>query len=227
MLVILLGSACSTINETSKQRMQTGIYNIKNYDNKDYYVLINDDSIALHPIVKTKAGWLADTSAASEVYFSTGNTAGMPQIKFLKRSFDIDVLTILFKYRPSSAGLPNQLNTNFNAAGFIGYRSDIYILSYDRSPLNSYHQRMNRFAHSVGFFIGPGATQINPSMTRNAVQTEYDGVVLIKGIAGLVGVGDFTFGAAIGIDHLMDNNRKVWIYQGKPWVGFTVGFNIN
>jgi len=36
------------------------------------------------------------------------------------------------------------------------------------------------------------------------------GVLLIKGIAGLVGVGDFTFGAAVDFDKLLDKNDKVW-----------------
>ena len=50
---------------------------------------------------------------------------------------------------------------------------------------------------------------------------------ITKGIAGLIGVGEFTFGAALGFDNLLDKNRKAWIYQDKPWIGFTVGFNIN
>ncbi len=62
---------------------------------------------------------------------------------------------------------------------------------------------------------------------NNRIATEYDGVVIRKGIAGLIGIGNLTFGAAIGLDHLMDKNRKMWIYQSKPWAGFTVGLNLN
>jgi hypothetical protein len=68
---------------------------------------------------------------------------------------------------------------------------------------------------------------MNPFVTNNNIQSEYDGVVITKGIAGLIGVGEFTFGGAVGFDNLMDKNRNTWIYQGKPWLGFTVGFNIN
>ena len=39
--------------------------------------------------------------------------------------------------------------------------------------------------------------------------------------------GTAAFGAAIGFDHLMDKNHKVWIYQSKLWAGFTVGLNLN
>ena len=75
-------------------------------------------------------------------------------------------MSILFKYRPYSSGLPNQLNTNFNAPEFIGYRSDLYILSYDKNPLNTCHRRISHFAVSLGGFIGLGATQMNPFVTN-------------------------------------------------------------
>ena len=67
---------------------------------------------------------------------------------------------------------------------------------------------------------------MNPFVTNINIQPEYDGVVITEGIAGLVGVGGFTFGGAVGFDNLMDKNRNTWIYQGKFWLGFTVGFNI-
>jgi hypothetical protein len=68
---------------------------------------------------------------------------------------------------------------------------------------------------------------MNPFVTNNNITSEYDGLVITKGVAGLVGVGDFTVGAALGFDNLLDKNRKVWIYENKPWFGFNVGFNIN
>jgi hypothetical protein len=207
--------------------MEAGVYNVRNYNNKRYYVDVKDESITLNPINRTKAGWSTDTSTTSAISLSTNNPKDRQQIKFVNNSFDLDLMSIVFKYRPYTSGFPNQLNTNFNAAEFIGYRSDLYILSYDKNPLNAYHRRINHFAYSFGGFIGLGATQINPWVTNNNVQSEYDGFIMTKGIAALIGVGEFTFGAALGFDHLLDKNRKVWIYQEKPWLGFTVGLNIN
>jgi hypothetical protein len=86
---------------------------------------------------------------------------------------------------------------------------------------------MNQFGYGLGFFGRLGATQMNHYVTNNNVQSEYDGVVFTKGIAGMIGIGDLTFGVAIGLDHLMDKNNKVWIYQAKVWTGFTVGLNLN
>ena len=226
-LILLIVPGCSTINETSKHQMETGIYNVTNYNNRRFYVNVKEESLLLHPLTKTKAGWMADTATTSVINLSANNPKDRQQIRFANQSFDLDVMSILLKYRPYTAGFPNQLNTNFNAAEFVGYRTDLYILSYDKNPLNTYIRRINHFAFSIDGFVGLGVTQMNPFVTNNYIPSEYDGIVITKGIAGLIGVGEFTFGAALGFDHLMDKNRKAWIYQGKPWLGFTVGFNIN
>jgi hypothetical protein len=226
LLAAITGVSCSAIQETSSHQMENGIYKVSNNRNKRFYTVVEADRIMLYPVAKTKAGWLAnkDSATAVKIQPSDGNNK---VVTFTTNSFDLDVLTILFKYRPYTAGFPNQLTTNFNGAGFLGRRLDLYRLSFDKNPLNEYQRRMSHFAYSVGFFAGMGATTINPFVTGNQVQSEYDGVVITKGIAGLLGVGNLTFGATIGLDHLMDNNHSGWIYQGKPWVGFGVGLNIN
>ncbi|WP_165940196.1 MULTISPECIES: hypothetical protein [Dyadobacter] len=57
--------------------------------------------------------------------------------------------------------------------------------------------------------------------------SEYDGLVWGKGIAGIIGINNFTIGLAIGFDNLLDKNKQVWIYQGKPWLGLAFGLNLN
>lgn len=225
--IFFISIGCSAIKETSNHQMETSIYKVSNQKNKRFYAVVEEDKITLHPVVKTKQGWIANTDTGAAIHLLAANPASRQPITFTTRSFDLDVLTILFKYRPYTAGFPNQLTTNFNGAGYIGHRSDLYILSYDASPLNSYQRRMSHFGYSIGFFGGLGATAMNPFVTNNRVMSEYDGVLITKGIAGLIGVGNLTFGVAIGLDHLMDKNRKVWIYQTKPWTGFTVGLNLN
>lgn len=227
LFIVVTTLGCTAIEETSKRPMETGIYKVSTQKNRHFYTVVKEDSIRLHPVSKTKAGWIADASKGPVIHLNTTNPSSREHITFASSTLDLDVMTILFKYRPYTEGFPNQLNTNFNAAEFIGYRTDHYILSYDKSPLDSYQQRINHFAYSLGGFVGLGATAMNPFVTNNTILSEYDGVVLTKGFAGLIGIGDFTFGAALGFDNLLDKNRKGWIYENKPWVGFTVGFNIN
>ena len=67
-----------------------------------------DSIIRLYPLDKK----------SSQQVFPFSNVSGLntTSLKLKKSSFDIDVLTIPFKYRPSVTGFPNQLNTNFSGA---------------------------------------------------------------------------------------------------------------
>ncbi len=146
---------------------------------------------------------------------------------YYKPSFDLDVLSIPFKYRPVARGFPRQLNTAFNGALYAGYRIDQYRLYYRRSPLGEYGRRISHYGYSGGLFAGIGATPMNPWVTNYAIDSEYDGLVVATGAAVIVAINTLSFGAGVGIDHLMDRNRAVWIYRNKPWIGFLFGLNLN
>jgi hypothetical protein len=111
--------------------MESGIYKAKSGNNHSYYTVVDEDKIALHPVTKTEEGWMADTSTTAFIYLNRLKPEEKNQsVTFVNRSFDLDVLTILFKYRPGISNFPNQLNTKFNGAGYLGYRSDLYLLTY-------------------------------------------------------------------------------------------------
>ncbi len=221
---LLLG--CSAIKETSTLQMQTGLYKI-NKQKTTSYVVVSDENILTYPITKNIEDRIADSAQKTMVYTKVLSNRYQPLTTFSSGSLDVDVLTIAFKYRPYTAGFPNQFNTNFNAAGYFGHRSNRFILSFDKNPLGTYQPNIKYFGYSLGVFAGLGATAINPFVTNNMVNAEYDGLVITKGIAALIGLGNLTFGAAIGFDHLMDKNHRTWIYQSKPWIGFTIGLNLN
>lgn len=65
------------------------------------------------------------------------------------------------------------------------------------------------------------------STTNNAIATEYDGLILQKGIAGIVAINKLTIGVSVGFDDLLDRNNKNWIYENKPWFGLMLGLNLN
>lgn len=223
----LLASGCSTINETSKRKMESGVYKVSNQHEKRFYALIDSKQIKLYPVKKVNNKWVADTSVYHLIDLTDGRKRNNMPVHFTKNKLDLDLLSIAFKYRPSAEGFPQQLLTNFNAAGFIGYGTNKYRLSFERTPLGTYNPRTHYFGYSFGFFAGIGAPEITPSVTNGNIEDEYDGLVITKGVTGLITVGKFRFGLAVGLDHLMDKNRKLWIYQGKPWAGLTVGLSLN
>ncbi len=220
-------SGCNAVKETSSQKMKSGIYKVSAYGSKRFYTVVKDSAFTMYPVEKLNKHFVTRADTNATYVMSVRKLPPGQYTTFSTTSFDFDVLTILFKYRPAHVGFPNQLNTNYNGALFLGYRSDYYRLSYEKDPIDKYHKNINHFGYSLGLFGGLGATTMNPSVTSNYLAYEYDGVVFTKGVTGLVAIGNLTFGLALGFDHLADTNRKHWMYQGKPWLGLTLGINLN
>lgn len=227
LLILMYVAGCSAVKETSNQKMKSGVYKVPAYESKRFYTVVKDSTFTLYPVEKINNQYVVKGDTNATLILSAHKQFVNPYTTFTTTSFDFDVLTILFKYRPTHSGFPNQLNTNYNGAVFLGYRNDIYRLSYEKDPINKFHRDINHFGYSLGVFAGLGATTMNPSVTSNYIAYEYDGVVITKGITGLVAIGNLTFGLAAGFDHLLDKNRKHWLYQGKPWLGLTLGINLN
>ncbi len=68
---------------------------------------------------------------------------------------------------------------------------------------------------------------MSPHVTIERISQEYDGLIWSKGLAAIVGLNNVTAGVVLGWDHLLDRNRSLWIYQGKPWIGLAFGLNLN
>lgn len=145
---------------------------------------------------------------------------------FVKKTVDVDVMSIAFKYRPSSQDFPRQLNANFNGNVFLGYRIDRFWLDFKKTPAGMKKQLYHK-AITLGAFGGIGSTFISPWTTNNKITDEYDGFILSRGLAAMVGVNNLTVGVGLGWDYLADRDKSIWIYQNKPWVGVTIGLNVN
>ncbi|MDB5268872.1 MAG: hypothetical protein JWP58_1912 [Hymenobacter sp.] len=104
----------------------------------DYYRVIHrpagDTLAALAPrqelYVQQRADTLLLTPAAPAGRPLTYRYRLQPnkRLWLLRRRLDLDVFTIPFKVRPPQGGVPVQLNTNFNAAIYVGRRLDFYSL---------------------------------------------------------------------------------------------------
>jgi hypothetical protein len=228
-LLISSFSSCIVLQQGSKNGFNDGIYKTRRFYGRKVYVLkVDEDTIAVFPVLDFK------DSTAILVKQRVNYTSRQRRMKdnlssysFYKPSFDIDLMTEPLKYRPPTNMLPNQLTANFNGALYGGYRIDAYKLNYKRTPLNIYKQSVKHTGYSAGLFAGIGSTLIdNYSLTNPAINTQYEGVLLITGFAVNVAVQNLTLGVSLGTDHLLDKNRSYWIYEGKPCVGFTVGLNL-
>lgn len=154
------------------------------------------------------------------------NLSAINRLQLKRVTFDLDVLTIPFKIRPSVAGFPEQLNANFNAAMYFGRRVDRFTIQTERRGRTP-KTRLRGTGYGYGGFVGIGSEAVNPFVTNNRIDYEYDGFVINGGVAGIYDAKRFNLGLALGADFLVDRNRRDWIYQGKPWIGVLFGINLN
>ncbi len=149
-----------------------------------------------------------------------------PWFTYQFTSFDIDLFTVPFKYRFSQSQVPGQLVTNANLGVYFGVRHDIgqyrktYFRNYRRSELRS-------FSFGGGGFLSFNPITLNDFYTNSKINYEYEALGYSYGLAGIVGYKSLTVGLAVGFENLADRNNRYWIYRQKPWLGLTVGLNLN
>ena len=217
--------SCSLLNKTSSEFTSDTYKSKMNGDSvQTIYVENADDTLKIYSKDVANKDF---SKNANKIYVSDTNKKQTDALSFYKNSLDVDFLTIPFKYRPNEKNLPKQFTTNLNGAVFLGRRTDRYKLKYSKDPLNKYHRNITHHGFSFGVFTGFGATAMNPWVTEEKISQEYDGLVWSKGVAGIIGINNFTVGIAVGFDNLLDKNRKVWIYQQKLWYGLAFGLNLN
>lgn len=222
--IIMLMNSCVALQKTAKQELSDGYYYKKSENGRKFvYVDVNQEDINIYEDPNLKL----DTLHVPKVYNSLTNRANTSSFSLVQNSFDVDFLTFPLKYRFSNKNVPAQLNANLNGALYLGYRTDVYRISYPKSPLQFSERTSNHFGYSVGFFSGLGNTFVSPTTTKEQLSQEYDGIVWSKGIAGIVAVNNFSIGLALGFDELMDRNKNIWIYNNKPWLGLVFGLNLN
>jgi hypothetical protein len=158
---------------------------------------------------------------------SNGDTICQHPVILSKTSLDIDITTILFKFRQGVVGLPAQMNVDFNGAIYAGWRHDNYHLFCEKDPFGLSHYKIANRGYDFGLFGGTGTTFISPFTTNGNYNNEYTGMILQFGLAGFLESNVASFGIAFGYDYLLSPHRSIWIYNKKPWIGLTIGTALN
>ncbi|MBL0340683.1 MAG: hypothetical protein IPP71_07025 [Bacteroidetes bacterium] len=223
--LIGLLTSCNTLEKASTHGLNSGYYKLKteNKNAQNVYLDVTNEQIDVYHHIKRQP----DKKQFLTIPLNTTDSTVFSPMVFKKQSLDVDITSIILKYRPSVYGLPAQLTTDLNMALYVGWRYDYYHIMSKRDPLGrSYHKISNR-GYDFGVFAGPGTTLISPFTTQNKRTDEYSGMIIQTGIAGFIESNVASFGIAIGYDYLLNPDRKIWIYNNKPWVGFVVGIALN
>jgi hypothetical protein len=226
LLIVLLSYSCVSIERIARHDFNSNYFKLKTEGNepRSIYADVSGDSITIYPVIFE--GNLKQPDTNHPVSFNLMNVKtgdNFSRSTFVYKSVDIDLSTILFKYRPEKQGVPGQLNFNLNGAIYTGIRRDFYRITPYKSPLKVETSYINHIGFDAGFFAGIGTTAVNPTVTLNKIDQEYDGLVFQKGIAAFITFGNFSVGLACGFDNLLDKNKSVWIYNQKPYLGIVIG----
>jgi hypothetical protein len=224
-IVLLPSGGCSFFEKSSRHGFESGFYDYKTAtgEKRKIFLDIGNDRITGHQI----NNHTVDPSPNLEISLEPADSLDDHPEIFGKQSIDIDISTILFKYRPGIQDLPAQLSTDFNTAMFVGWRRDYYFLKSYPHPFRHDHYEPVARGFDIGIFAGPGTTTVNPFNTKEKVINEYNGMILQYGIAGFIESNVASFGISAGYDYLLSPDRKFWIYHRQPWIGFIVGIALN
>ncbi len=216
--------SCAVIDRSSRHDFESGYYKhrVAKGVAEKVYLDVGDDKVAVHPITGQVVGIPAFTIPLGK----TDTLRPVPS-RFIKSSLDIDITTVLLKYRPVTQQLPAQLSSELNVALYAGWRHDYYRIKAKKDPLGNVRHDVVKRGWDIGALGGAGTTFIGPSTTTTAISQEYSGMILEYGLAAFFETSFASFGLAVGYDHLTGPDRDVWIYNRKPWVGFVVGIALN
>ena len=208
-------ASCASVSTLTESQLTTGYYRYRPDGEKEFskvYVESEEDTIVIIPHDK-------DGKGLAHIGLLHGQV-------FRKPSFDIDVMVVVFKYRPSSYNFPSQLTADFNGNVFMGYRLDQYTMEVAKTPGKPV-RRVRQRAISVGGFAGLGTSFISPWTTNYRTTDEYSGFILSHGFSAMAGFKSVTFGLSVGWDNLTDRDKDLWIYQNSAWYGVTLSLNLN
>jgi hypothetical protein len=227
LVIISTCIGCTTVRRARTHEFGDGYFLQKKAGEpkKNVYLQVNDSALTVYSLQKD--GYSPEAIPGQLIQlFPLPFDSVLASTRFIKRSLDVDLSTILFKYRFATGELPAQLNSNLNVALYLGYRADYFTLKEQHDPLKHRTRMVRHFEIDMGFFGGIGSTAINPSTTNTAVNLEYDGVIFQKGVAVFFGTHTFTLGIGIGTDNLVGKDKRKWVYREKPWLGVMIGLNI-
>lgn len=221
--ILLVLTSCSTLEKSSQHGFHSNYYTQTSGKNKEkVYLDITEDNVTVFPIVEGALGKPTTTLSLQPV-----DSLSQIPLQFSKASLDIDITSILLKFRPATKELPAQLSTDLNVALYAGWRHDVYRLVGKKDPTGKKQNKVISRGYDFGILAGTGSTWIGASTTKTNTTQEYNGMILEFGLAGFLETTFASFGLATGLDYLLSSDRDVWIYNKKPWVGFVVGIALN
>ena len=223
-VLLLLFSSCVSLGKLTRHDFSSGFYKLKVHgaELSRVYTEVIEDSIIVYPVNSDGKGFPDFSSSRGMRVSRVKSDNYFYKSCFTNNSIDVDLTSIIFKSRHSRDDVPNQFSADLNFAIFAGFRRDFYKIV---SPVNPFHEARSYIRHigfDLGLFAGIGSSPVNPTVTNNNINQEYDAMIFQKGIAGFISINKMSIGLAVGFDNLLDKNKALWIYNQKSYLGLII-----
>jgi hypothetical protein len=156
----------------------------------------------------------------------TSTFVGSKKLRYISTSPVFQALTIPIKVRFGQGSTPYAAEGSINFGVAFGWKftHHEYENFYHRKTGLFVNNEYNHYSITPGIFVGPGVVELT---TNNSKVTEDVNVLSLTYGAMLVfGLNRLNIGLALGIDNAVGNSDQNWIYQGKPWLGITISFDL-
>lgn len=157
-------------------------------------------------------------------------------VSYKKRGFEFGAVTIPFKYRfgdkKTINGQEIKVNDEFiadaNLGLFAGYKLAKYRVRYEGGKLND----LSNLGCTLGTFLNISSTSIDSLSTilsdKPLKKDEKSSIGIISpGLGAMFTVYNVQIGGFIGWDYGFGQNGKKWNFNGRPWIGFGLGYSLS
>lgn len=198
-----------TLRVVTKEKLRV---NLVQQDGDTIHIRVNphQDFTDINPDLSLVS---ASNSVKDDPYLFIGNGA-YAHLKY--KDWDTNPLLIPIKIRPS---------TDDNPLQFVGEVSLGTYIGYETGKLSINEAKTYNYSQTIGLFAAPGMIKIDPSVADTDMSNLTLGFSL--GISYIINFNTFQMGLVGGVDYISGDVSKTWIYQGKPWFSFTIGFDFN
>jgi hypothetical protein len=223
---LLTAAGCAPFDKIYSHEFCSGYYKLKRPGTVPgkVYLETDGDTLTVYPAAGKGKSLAPDLSSSRRATFSSVSPGSyLYNSTFVRTAPDIDLSTVLLKYRPHAGNVPSQLSTDVNGVFYIGFRKDFFRMTSHLSPGNIRSTFVRHTGFDFGPFAGIGITPVTPTTTMFRTTQEYDGIVFQKGFAVFGTFENMSVGFSVGFDNLLDKNRNIWIFNQKPWFGILIG----
>ncbi|WP_295801105.1 hypothetical protein [Mucilaginibacter sp.] len=147
-------------------------------------------------------------------------------LTYFDTKFALQALTIPLKFRNQigdGSKYPSQVETGVN----IGFAPTIKFNYNVFNPIKkTMGKLLNTYSINTGILLNLGSTALKAATNAPGLPVDRTSATFTYGTFVLFGINNINFGYAVGLDNVLGDGHKYWVYQNKLWQGIVISLDI-